>query len=59
MNNLEIRQAIADANIRQWQVAEEMGIREDLLSRKMRHELQPADKAAALDAIERIKQRTT
>ena len=39
MKNQEIRNAIRSAGVRQWQVAEAMGLREDTLSRKLRHEL--------------------
>ena len=39
MNNKKIRIAMLDAEIKQWQLANLMGIHEGSLSRKMRREL--------------------
>ena len=55
MKNQEIRKAIRFAGVRQWQVAEAMGLREDTLSRKLRHELNEESKQEVLAAIERAK----
>lgn len=55
MKNQEIRKAIRSAGVRQWQVAEAMGLREDTLSRKLRHELNEESKQEVLAAIERAK----
>lgn len=55
MKNQEIRNAIRSAGVRQWQVAEAMGLREDTLSRKLRHELNEESKQEVLAAIERAK----
>lgn len=38
-NNLIIREAQREKNLRQWQVAELLGMREETLSRMLRHEL--------------------
>ena len=39
MKNQIIKQALFTHNLKQWQLAEIMGIREEMLSRKLRHEL--------------------
>ena len=41
---LEIRQAVKDAGLKLWQVAERMGIQDPALSRLSRHELCPEGK---------------
>ncbi|MEN6620925.1 MAG: hypothetical protein ABFD50_05200 [Smithella sp.] len=45
--------------IRQWQVAENLGIAEETLSRWMRHELSDDKKAAILTAIEKLSKEVT
>lgn len=55
MKNQEIRNAIRSAGVRQWQVAEAMGLREDTLSRKLRHELNEETKRKVLAAVEKAK----
>lgn len=54
MCNAEIRQEMKKCGVRQWQVAEALGMSEGLLSRKMRRELDPETKEAVLSAIDRI-----
>lgn len=54
MCNAEIRQEMKKCGVRQWQVAEALGMSEGLLSRKMRRELDPEAKEAVLSAIDRI-----
>ena len=59
MSNYEIRAEMLKHNIKQWQLAEQLGITEFSLCRKLRHELSKEDKEKALKAIkENIKQRS-
>ncbi len=53
-NNHDIRQALRDAGVYQWQVCERLGIREETFSRKMRHELPNDLKGKVLIAISEI-----
>lgn len=55
MNNVEIKKLMKDNKVRQWQVAEYIGMNESLLSRKMRHELDPNLKKSVIEAIEVLK----
>ena len=54
MKNVEIRSAYMLAGIKQWQLAEAMGISETHLSRKLRKELPQEEKQTILEIIERI-----
>ena len=54
MTNKEIRDAMAQYDVRQWQVADKMGISEQSLCRWLRHELSEEKKLAALEAIQAI-----
>lgn len=56
MSNEEIRIAMIQANIRQYQVADKLGIQEHNFSRKLRYELSGKEKARVLKAIEELKQ---
>lgn len=51
MKNIEIKDALKEANMKQWQLAELLGITEWTLSRKLRKELPEADKTEILDLI--------
>lgn len=55
MTNIEIRQAIKNAKIKYWQVAEKMGINDGNFSRKLRKELPKSEKTKILEIIENIK----
>lgn len=57
MNKRELRKLIAAAGIKQWELAEELGIREEALSRKLRHELSLEDEAAVKNAVKEISRR--
>ena len=57
MCNTEVRNAAKDSGIRLWQVADEIGMNESVLSRKLRKELPDAEKAQLLDAIRRLARR--
>ena len=54
MKNVEIRSAYMLAGIKQWQLAEEMGISETHLSRKLRKELPQEEKQTILEIIDRL-----
>lgn len=51
MNNLEIRTAIMQAQLHQWQVAKALGISESVFSRRLREEMSEATKEQVLQAI--------
>lgn len=57
MCNTDIRNAAKDSGIRLWQVADEVGLNESVLSRKLRRELPDEEKAQLLDAISRLARR--
>ena len=52
MANLEIRKAATDKNIYLWEVAEQLGCTDFTLSRKLRRELKPDDRAKVLAAVD-------
>ena len=51
MNNLEIRQAMKERRMFNYELAELMGISEFTLSRKLRNELPPEEKERILNLI--------
>lgn len=53
--NLDIRCAMVAANVRQWQVAEAMGIADSYLCRLLRHELPEDKKQRIYSAIDSLK----
>lgn len=55
MQNKDIRQALAEAGFKQWELAEALGIHEGNLSRKLRRELPSEQKKHIFRAIERMK----
>ena len=57
IQNLELRESAKRAGVRLWQVAMELGMAEATLTRKLRIELSPRDKALVLEAIEAIASR--
>lgn len=56
MNKAELREIISAAGVKQWQIAEKLGIREEELSRRLRHELGPEDEEKIKAAISTIAQ---
>lgn len=54
MVNQEIRQRLAHAQVKQWQLAEAMSLSEFTLSRRLRHELPQEEQARILDIIDRM-----
>lgn len=54
MDKHEFRRVIYAAGVKQWELAEELGIREEALSRRLRHELSQEDEEAVKRAVNRI-----
>ena len=54
MNNLEIRQAMRDNRLYNYEVASALGVSEFTLSRKLRNELGQEEKMKVLEAIEQL-----
>ena len=54
--NLEIRQAIKEAKLTQWKVADLMGYSEATMLRKLRKELPQEEKAQILKIIKQNKE---
>ena len=52
--NEKIRRMMGANGIKQWQIAEAMGIREETLSRKLRTELKNDEREKILSIIEEI-----
>lgn len=52
--NMDIRAKTAMYGIRMWELAEELGIFDSALSRKLRKELPEEEKKKIFDAIDRI-----
>lgn len=55
MQNKDIRQVLAEAGFKQWELAEALGLHEGNLSRKLRRELPSEQKEHIFRAIERMK----
>lgn len=55
MLNRDIRGAAAGAGVRLWEVAEALGIADCSLSRKLRRELPPEEKAKILEVIDELR----
>lgn len=56
MNNLEVREAIKAAGLKQWQVAEGYGLHEGNFSRLFRKELSETEKQKIMEVIEKVKE---
>lgn len=56
MKNVEIRSAYMQIGIKQWQLAEGLGLSETHFSRKLRKELPQEEKQRILEAIDRLAQ---
>lgn len=54
MNNQEIRVAVKKSGIRFWMVADELGIQDSGLSRKLRRELPATEKKQILLVIRKL-----
>lgn len=53
--NRDVRQAVEDANLYLWQVADEIGVTDSTFSRKLRREMDDSEKATIFQAIEKLK----
>ncbi len=54
MANRDVKLAAAGAGVRMWQIADELGILDCNLSRKLRHELEPQEKEQMFEIIKRL-----
>ncbi len=55
MKNMEIRKKILESGVRQWMIADWLGITETTFSKKLRKELTDEEKGKVLKAIQTIK----
>ena len=53
--NLDVKNAMSKARVRQWEVALEYGISESNFIRKLRKELPEAEKKKIFDIIQKLK----
>lgn len=51
MANMKVKVAILNSGLKQWQVAELIGIRDDAFSRKLRYELPEEEQNKIIEAI--------
>lgn len=54
LKNLDVRKAAKAADVRLWEIAEEIGINDGNFSRKLRHELPEDQKRKVIAIIEKI-----
>jgi hypothetical protein len=54
MANSELRKALKANKIPYWQIADKLGVHENTIIRRMRHELSEADREAFQNAIDEI-----
>lgn len=54
LNNIDIRVAAAKSGVRLWEIAEELGIADGNLSRKLRRELSPEEKERIFSIINQL-----
>ena len=54
MPNFEIRQALLITGIKQWKLAERLGVSESSLSKKLRKELTPNEKEYIVNEISKL-----
>ena len=52
MNNIEVRLEMAKSGLKQWQVAELIGITEQAFSKKLRKELPQAEQQRIIEMIQ-------
>ena len=55
MNNIRIKVAMTEANLKQWELARIMGVHEATLSRKFRDELPTEEQERIVDLIRQHK----
>ena len=54
MKNSDIRVCAIEHGVRMWELADQLGISPETLSRKLRRELEPAEKERMIQAIQTI-----
>ena len=54
MCNTDLRNEMRIANVRQWEVAEALGLSETHFSRKLRKELHPEEKEKVMSIIDKL-----
>lgn len=59
MKNQDVREAAKAAGVKIWQIADVLGIRDYSLSRKLRYELDEAEKRHILQIIEQLSKEVT
>lgn len=55
MQNRDIRTAALKAGVKNWQIADKLGIHEGTFSRKLRYELNSEEKSKIINIIEELK----
>lgn len=55
MNNIEIREAIKEAGLKHWQIADIIGVADTTFCRMLRRELPESKRQEILTAIQRAK----
>lgn len=55
MTNAEIRAMLKDEKIPYWRIGDKLGVHENTVIRRMRHELSQAEKQNFIKAIDEIK----
>jgi hypothetical protein len=56
--NSDVRAEMKRTGVTQWQIADVIGVCEMTITRKLRHEMDNAEKAEMLAVIEQIRERT-
>lgn len=59
MANFDIRKAAVSSKVKLWQIADELGIADSNLSRKLRKELPEEEKERIFSIIKRLSQEVT
>ena len=54
MKNSDIRVCAIECGVRMWELADQLGISPETLSRKLRRELEPAEKERMIQTIQAI-----
>lgn len=57
MANKDIRMALFETGVKQWEVADILGVQDTSISRKLRHELPSEEKESILNAIKIVASR--
>ena len=55
MCNLDIKKEVKEAGLYLWQIADELGMRDNNFSRKLRKELSPEEKTEIRNIIKELK----